>query len=149
MATTKKITEAQALAIAIAIAKGEDMETLCTDAGFTVEEYVKKIEKMHETRTKKREKDPNAPKPKTKERIINEGLAKEAVRIIAEHGEPVGSKWVTEHVNYVTSTQKAASVMKVADELGLIVRGKDPKGNITYDVFREESEESEENEENE
>ena len=144
MATTKKITEAQALAIAIAIAKGEDMETLCTEAGFTVEEYAKKLVRMHETRTKKREKDPNAPKAKTKERIANEGLAKEAARVIAEHGEPVGSKWVMEHVNYVTSTQKVTSVMKVADELGLIVRGKDSKGNITYDVFREETEENEE-----
>lgn len=132
MATTKKITEAQALAIALAIANGEDVETACTEAGFTAEEYAGKIEKMHETRTKKREKDPNAPKPKTKERIANEGLAKEAARVIAEHGEPVGSKWVMEHVNYITSTQKVTSVMKVANELGLIESTKDEKGRALY-----------------
>lgn len=139
MATTKKITEVQALAITLEVAEGVDVETACANAGFSVEEYTEKIKKMRDVRAKKREKDPNAPKPKTKERIANEGLAKEAARVIAEHGEPVGSKWVMEHVNYITSTQKVTSVMKVADELGLIVRGKDPKGNITYDIFREEN----------
>ena len=133
MTTTKKITEAQALAIALATAKGEDMETACTDAGFTVEEYAEKIERMHETRTKKREKDPNAPKTKSKARIENEALAVQAAEAMAAHsGEGVGSKWVMEHVPYITSTQRVTSVMKVANELGLVESTKDEKGRALY-----------------
>lgn len=138
MATTKKITEVQALEISFAIACGATVEDACNDAGFTVEEYRDKIERMKDTRAKKREKDPNAPKTKSKDRIQNEALAREVVDAMAKSGDEfVTSKWIMEHVNFITSTQKVTSVMQVANELGLAVKGDKIKGVITYRLMRE------------
>lgn len=133
MTTTKKITEVQALAITLEVAEGVDVETACASAGFSAEEYTEKIKKMRDVREKKREKDPNAPKTKSKARIENEALAVQAAEAMAAHsGEGVGSKWVMEHVPYITSTQRVTSVMKVANELGLVESTKDEKGRALY-----------------
>lgn len=112
---TKKnvITRAEALTIAI---------ERCAD----VPEVAEVLTKMHASITKPRKKS-DAP---SKARRENEQLAT-ALAAAIPAGEGVSSKWVTEHVRGILTTQKAAAVARVGVELGIIRREVDGR-NVTY-----------------
>ena len=68
--------------------------------------------------------DKQAARPKTKStaRIENERMAREFIPMLRELGKPVSAKWMTEHIRYCNSSQKAVQVAKVAEEWGAIKR---------------------------
>lgn len=66
----------------------------------------------------------------SKTRKDNERLAHELAAAIPD-GEGVTTKWVTEHVRGVLTTQKAAAVARVGVELGLISKVVDGR-KVTY-----------------
>lgn len=115
MSEKTTITRAAALAYAIE----------CCD----IPEVVEVLRKMHEQVTKPRKKS-NAP---SKTQIMNRNLAAAAVAAIREHGEPVTSKWICEHVNGIMTPQKCTAVMKVAVDAGEAVKNKDGK-TVIYTV---------------
>ena len=117
MSNTAKMTRAQALEIAINTL--HDYEGSCEAADV--------LQKMYEQLTKPRKKS-DAP---TKTQIMNANLARAAVEAIREHGEPVTTKWVCEHVPGIMTPQKCTAVMRVAIDNGDITRNKDGK-TITY-----------------
>lgn len=90
-------------------------------------EVIEVLTKMHEQLTKPRKRS-DAP---TKTQIMNANLAKAAIEAIKAHGEPVTTKWITEHVNGILTPQKCTAVMKIAIESGEITKEKDGK-TITY-----------------
>lgn len=92
-------------------------------------EVVEVLRKMHAQVTKPRKKS-DAP---SKTQIMNRNLAAAAVAAIREHGEPVTSKWICEHVNGIMTPQKCTAVMKVAVDAGEAVKNKDGKA-VTYTV---------------
>ena len=66
----------------------------------------------------------------SKARLMNENLAREIAEALPAEG--LTSKQIVELGNpAITTTQKAAAVMRVAEELGLIVKVKDGK-KISY-----------------
>lgn len=66
----------------------------------------------------------------SKARLMNENLAREIAEILPAEG--LTSKQIVELGNpAITTTQKAAAVMRVAEELGLTVKVKDGK-KISY-----------------
>lgn len=66
----------------------------------------------------------------SKARIANEALARKIAELLPSEG--LGSKAITElGIPEVMSTQKAAAVMRVAEELNLVEKVKDGK-SITY-----------------
>ena len=109
----KKMTRVEALTIAVETCENAEAREI--------------IGKMIEQLRKPRKK---AEGP-SKARRDNERLAHDMAEAIAEKGEPVTCKWVTEHVRGIMTPQKATAVAKVAVELGLIERHKDGK-TITY-----------------
>lgn len=111
MSNVKTITRAQA--IAIAIERTNDLPE--------VNEILKK---MHEQLTKPRK------AAVSKARVANEGLAKKLAKLLPAEG--LGSKGIVGlGIPEVATTQKAAAVMRVAEELGLVEKVVDKK-NITY-----------------
>ena len=92
-------------------------------------EVTEVLRKMHEQVTKPRKKS-DAP---SKTQIMNRNLATAAVAAIREHGEPVTSKWICEHVNGIMTPQKCTAVMKVAVDAGEAIKNKDGK-TVTYTV---------------
>jgi len=74
------------------------------------------LQKMLDSLNKPRKKS-DAP---SKSRIENLALLDDAVSKIAANGEPVTSKWLTEHVRGILTTQKAAAVMRLGVETGKI-----------------------------
>lgn len=92
-------------------------------------EVVEVLRKMHAQVTKPRKKS-DMP---SKTQIMNRNLAAAAVAAIREHGEPVTSKWICEHVNGIMTPQKCTAVMKVAVDAGEAVKNKDGKA-VTYTV---------------
>ena len=111
--TNDKMTRAEALTIAI---------ERCAD----VPEVVDVLAKMHATITKPRTK---AEGP-TKARIENERLARAMADAIPA-GAEVNTKWVTEHVRGILTTQKAAAVARVGVELGILAKVVDGR-KVTY-----------------
>ena len=105
--STKKITRAQALEVAIAAVEDAQVGAVLHD--------------MLVQLTKPRKK----PEGPTKAQLANIELAKTAAAAIAEHGAPVSAKWVVEHVEGIDSTQKASAVMKSAIAQGLVERQQD------------------------
>lgn len=69
----------------------------------------------------------------SKARIENLKLVDAAAEAIAAHGEAVSSKWLTEHIRGIMTTQKAAAVMRLGVEVGKIVRIVDGR-NVSYNV---------------
>lgn len=66
----------------------------------------------------------------SKARLVNEGLAREIAKAISADG--ITTKEIVAMGNpAVATTQKAAAVMRVAEELGLVVKVKDGK-RIAY-----------------
>ena len=118
----KKMTRVQALENVIEWiaegAQGADTEML-----ETVEVLKKMVEQLQKPRKK-------AEGP-SKTRMQNEALAHQVADAIAAKGEPVNTKWITEHVSGILTPQKATAVCRVALDLGLIERQKEGKA-ITY-----------------
>lgn len=65
-------------------------------------------------------KQSSRPKGKTTARLENEKIASEFIPKLQEHGEPVNTKWMMEHLKFCLSSQKAVAVAKVAEEWGEI-----------------------------
>ena len=78
------------------------------------------------------DKQANRPKGTSKARLINEKLADDLVGAMVAYDAPVNTKWITEHVKFVTTSQKANAVVKVAIEKGDIVRTVDEKKHVWY-----------------
>lgn len=89
-------------------------------------EVAEVLEKMLQTITKPRTKQDGP----TKARKENERLAAELVAAIPE-GAEVTTKWVTEHVRGILTTQKAAAVARVGVEMGLLTKQVDGR-KVTY-----------------
>lgn len=118
----KKMTRVEALNVVLE----------ATREGFEAEEMMEAREvltKMVEQLSKPRKK---AEGP-SKARLQNEALAHQVADAIATKGEPVSTKWITEHVSGILTPQKATAVCRVALDLGLIERQKDGKA-VTYTV---------------
>lgn len=110
---TRKNTVTRANALAAAIARFEANEP---------EREI--LEKMLAQVTKPRKKT-DAP---SKTRLDNERLAREVANaFIANGNEWQGSKWISEHVRGILTTQKAVAVCRVGMELGLINRYQEGK----------------------
>ena len=120
------ITRADAIAFAYDVILG-----ITTGDGFALEEDNAKaaevlpvLLKMHEQLVKPRA------KAVSKARVANEGLAKKLAKMLPAEG--LGSKGIVGlGLPEVATTQKAAAVMRVAEELGLVQKVVDKK-NITY-----------------
>ena len=71
----------------------------------------------------------------SKARKINENLAREIVKAMTENGTPslTSKEIVALGLPEITTTQKAAAVMRVAEELGLASKVKEGK-NIRYTI---------------
>lgn len=98
-----------------------------TDGDWSPEksdEIIAVLKKMHEQLVKPRA------KAVSKARIANEGLAKKLAKMLPAEG--LGSKGIVGlGLPEVATTQKAAAVMRVAEELGLVQKVVDKK-IITY-----------------
>ena len=76
----------------------------------------------------------------SKARLINEGLAREVAKALPAEG--LTSKQIVELGNpAITTTQKAAAVMRVAEELGLTVKIKEGK-KISYKPVENDGEDA-------
>ena len=89
---------------------------------------------MHETATKPR--NTSGEKRPTKEQIQALAMMKDAVAQMREFGEPVGTSWIMEHVQYCTSSQKATSLMRKAMNLNLVKKVDSVKGKVQYVVLQ-------------
>ena len=92
-----------------------------TREGFETEE-VQNARAIIENMIVQIDKQAARPKSKSTARIENERMAREFIALIRECGKPVNAKWMTEHIRYCTSTQKAVQVAKVAEEWGAVER---------------------------
>lgn len=118
MSNVKTITRAQA--IAIAIERTNDLP-----------EVNEVLKKMHAQLVKPRA------KAVSKARLANENLARKLAKMLPVEG--LGSKAIVGlGLPEVTTTQKAAAVMRVAEELGLVKKVVEKKV-ITYKPVAEES----------
>ena len=114
------ITRAQAIELAIYVLSNthEDWD------GRPLADAVTVLNKMHEQLVKPRA------KAVSKARVANEGLAKKLAKMLPAEG--LGSKGIVGlGLPEVATTQKAAAVMRVAEELGLVQKVVDKKV-ITY-----------------
>lgn len=76
----------------------------------------------------------------SKARLMNENLAREIAKILPTEG--LTSKQIVELGNpAITTTQKAAAVMRVAEEMGLAVKIKDGK-KISYQPAENDGEDA-------
>lgn len=117
MSNVKTITRAQA--IAIAIERTNDLP-----------EVNEVLKKMHVQLVKPRA------KAVSKARKLNEGLAAKVAKMLPAEG--LGSKAIVElGLPEVATTQKAAAVMRVAEELGLVKKVVEKKV-ITYKPVEEQ-----------
>ena len=121
MSNVKTITRAQAIALASEVlerAKFEDWDTA------PIAEAQDVLKKMHAQLVKPRA------KAVSKARLANENLARKLAEMLPAEG--IGSKAIVGlGLPEVATTQKAAAVMRVAEELGLVQKVVDKKV-ITY-----------------
>lgn len=77
--------------------------------------------------------DKKASAPKVnKTRLANEQLVEAVVSAMTAHAdEQINAKWLSEHVNGITSPSKAVAVVRVGIELGKLVRFEE-KGKTYY-----------------
>ena len=110
---TKKMTRREALEFAIdnIIANcGDDLAKCKGDEAINVlENMIAQIDKQAAR-----------PKSKTAARRQNEELAKVFVELLKNEKEPVNAKWMTYHVKYCLTTQKAVAIAAIAEEWGMI-----------------------------
>lgn len=124
---TKKMTRKQAL---------EDViEIVNTMVEWETDEDIKTWDEIQTVLRKMLtsiDKQSNKPKTPSKTRLENEKLADNLVGEMVAIDKPVDTKWITEHVKFVTSSQKANAVVKIAIEKGDIVREVDEKKHVWY-----------------
>ena len=79
----------------------------------------------------------------SKARLMNENLAREVAKAMAENGTPslTSKEIVALGMPDVTTTQKAAAVMRVAEEMGLVAKVKDGK-KISYQLAENDGEDA-------
>lgn len=127
MSNVKTITRAQAIALAIEVlehAKSEDWDTA------PIAEAQDVLKKMHAQLVKPRA------KAVSKARLANENLARKLAKMLPAEG--IGSKAIVGlGLPEVATTQKAAAVMRVAEELGLVKKVVEKKV-ITYKPVEEQ-----------
>lgn len=111
----KKMTRKEALEIAIAAVENEE----------ATEVLSKMLEQVSKPR--KRAEGPS------KARRENERLLADVISAIEDKGEPVTSKWITEHVRGLLTPQKVTAVAKIGIENGSLVRNKEGK-TVTYSI---------------
>lgn len=120
------ITRAQAIDYAISAVE-HTREYWETDGDWSPEksdEIIAILKNMHTQLMKPRK------AAVSKARVANEGLAKKLAKLLPAEG--LGSKGIVGlGIPEVATTQKAAAVMRVAEELGLVEKVVDKK-NITY-----------------
>lgn len=118
----KKMTRKEALVIAIDHMRDDALED--PQGEFSnVAEAVEVLNKMLEQVSKPRKKS-DAP---SKARRENEKLLADVIAAIEEKGEPVTSKWLTEHVRGLMTPQKVTAVAKIGIDNGSLVRIKEGK----------------------
>jgi hypothetical protein len=125
----KKMTRKEALENAIAITKDYLNSDMWDFSAEQVEETIEVLTKMHEQLTKPRKRS-DAP---TKTQIMNANLAEKCFEAISEKGEPVTTKWITEHVAGIMTPQKCTAVMKLLVADGRVTKAKDGKA-VTYEI---------------
>lgn len=131
--TKSTYTRKQALSIAITAVDYLNVEAVSI-GGLTGDDYVEVADVL--AHMLEQVSKPRA-KAVSKARKMNENLATEIVKVLPAEG--LTSKQIVELGNpAITTTQKAAAVMRVAEELGLAVKVKDGK-KISY-VPAEDSE---------
>lgn len=118
----KKMTRKEALEIAI--------ERFNPDADKVDAEVVKVFRKMLASI----EKQSKRPRGTSRARVENEKLADNLVGEMVAYGKPVNTKWITEHVQYILTPQKATAVCKVAMDKGDIIRTVDEKKKVWYSL---------------
>ena len=118
----KKMTRVEALNIVLeATREGFEAEEM-TEAREVLKKMVEQLSKP-----RKRAEGPS------KARRENERLLAEVIAAIEAKGEPVTSKWITEHVRGLLTPQKVTAVAKIGLEDGSLVRTKEGK-IITYSI---------------
>jgi len=118
MSNVKTITRAQAIESALTLVK----ESAEFDDKWN--EVAEVLQKMHTQLVKPRA------KAVSKARLANENLARKLAKMLPAEG--IGSKGIVGFgVPEVATTQKAAAVMRVAEEMGLVVKVVDKK-SVTY-----------------
>lgn len=123
----KKMTRKEALEFAIdnIVANcGDDLEKCGGDVAIEV------INKMLASI----EKQSKRPRGTSRVRIENEKLADNLVGEMVAYGKPVNTRWITEHVQYILTPQKATAVCKVAMDKGDIIRTVDEKKKVWYSL---------------
>lgn len=118
MAKNNNITNAQALACAIAALRGETVENLA--------EVTAKLEHMAAVANKPK-KGSGTP---SKDTLKREAEARAVVEQMRAIGEPVSTVWMRENIRGLNSTQKVTGAMRTADRLGLV--GKEKRKDGTY-----------------
>lgn len=126
---TKKMTRKQALELAIRMFK--EHEYGANETFMTELEGVPAVEVLNKMLISI-DKQSNKPKTPSKARLENEKLADNLVGEMVAIDKPVDTKWITEHVRFVTNSQKANAVVKIAMEKGDIVREVDEKKHVWY-----------------
>lgn len=126
----KKMTRKEALEAAIYLVKLAADETINTDNAANWGEVAEVLEKMHASI----EKQSKRPRGTSRARIENEKLADNLVGEMVAYGKPVNTKWITEHVQYILTPQKATAVCKVAMDKGDIIRTVDEKKKVWYSL---------------
>lgn len=119
---TKKMTRKQALVNVITFLN--DNEQFGDDWTEEIEVLQKMLASI--------DKQSNKPKTPSKTRLENEKLADDLVGEMVAIDKPVDNKWITEHVKFVTNSQKANVIVKIAIEKGDIVREVDEKKHVWY-----------------
>lgn len=117
----KKMTRKQALELMLEL----------TREGFEAEE-VQEAREVIKKMLASIDKQNNKPKTPSKTRLENEKLADDLVGEMVAIDKPVDNKWITEHVKFVTNSQKANVIVKIAIEKGDIVREVDEKKHVWY-----------------
>lgn len=116
-----KMTRKEALKIAVSLIEDE-IWNLHNDGYPQDAEDCKKALPILQNMIGQIDKQAARPKTKTRARAENERMAQEFIALIREYGKPVSAKWMTEHIRYCASPQKAVQVAKVAEEWGAIER---------------------------
>lgn len=60
------------------------------------------------------------PKSKSSARVQNEPMAREFIHQLQALGEPVNAKWMTEHIKFCLTSQKAVAIAKIAIDWGAV-----------------------------
>lgn len=124
--TKSNVTRKQALSIAITALNYLNVEAVSI-GGLTGDDYVEVADVL--AHMLEQVSKPRA-KAVSKARKMNENLAAEVAKVLPTEG--LTSKEIVSLGNpAITTTQKAAAVMRVAEELGLAVKVKDGK-KISY-----------------